>query len=179
MLSYRPPVPQLVLNVLNGNGSHAAADTLVDQGTHDRTRGGNMPSFDSTIDAVVTSLLTTVATDSWGEFKRALSRILGRGDDQRAARHEDALDEDHDALIDAQESGNDQRVTRIRASWEERLIRLIEQEPDSVEKLAVLAERFAPPPTPGSVNVSNLARDRAVLGSSVSGNVNMTVDRRD
>lgn len=117
--------------------------------------------------AVVTALGTTVATDAWNGFKHALSKILARGDQGDVEQEETRLDRVHDKLVTARETGDDQRVARIDATWSERLIEFLEDYPEQADALQALAAAYGAERHAGGANQTVINRNIAMENSTI------------
>jgi hypothetical protein len=90
------------------------------------------------------TVVASASTDAWGATKRGISRLLGRGDPQRAQVAEGRLEATREQLIGA--AG--QELARVRAEqasvWQTRLADLLEEFPELAEELRVLVEQINP-----------------------------------
>jgi hypothetical protein len=88
------------------------------------------------------TVVAAASTDVWGSAKSGLARLLGRGDEKRAALAEGRLEEARVQLATASGPEADQARARVEAAWQTRLVDLLEEYPDAAADLRALMEQL-------------------------------------
>jgi len=88
------------------------------------------------------TVVAAASTDAWGAAKSGLARLLGRGDEKRAALAERRLEEARERLAAASGPEEEQARAQLAAAWQTRLVDLLEEYPDAAAGLRALVERL-------------------------------------
>ena len=86
------------------------------------------------------TLVTAMATDLWTEIRKRLPLMLSRGDRRVEALQRQLLDESHQAVAEAGESGRRMAAERERHRWETSLRQALVCHPDLALELALLLQ---------------------------------------
>ena len=84
------------------------------------------------------AVVTAAATDAWGTVKAGVARLLGRGDQDKAAVAERRLEDTRGQLAAVAQAELAAAQVRLAAAWQARLADLLEDDPGAVVELRVL-----------------------------------------
>jgi hypothetical protein len=87
------------------------------------------------------TVVTAAVTDAWGTAKRGFARLLGRGDPARTELAERRLEQTHDQLTGVPAADLAQARSQLEATWQTRLLDLLEEHPEVAADLQALVEQ--------------------------------------
>lgn len=118
-----------------------------------------------------TTLVTAMATDAWAVIRSGFARLPGRGEPDRIATLERALDEARAELAVLPDAARQQAAADQAAAWHAALAELLTDQPQAAAALAeLLAQAGGPAPADGTVTQYAVATgdaQQAVQGHGV------------
>ncbi|MFI8520019.1 hypothetical protein ACIGEZ_19615 [Streptomyces sp. NPDC085481] len=96
------------------------------------------PELAALASSAATALVAAWTTDAWAGVRQRVIRLLGRGDDARAAAAAAELDAGHADVVAAGAAGDVARRAEVERVWSDRLGRLVVEESAAVDELRVV-----------------------------------------
>src|SRR5258708_2805146 len=97
------------------------------------------------------AVVTVAVTDAWQTARRGFARLLGRGDPQRTALAERRLDQTREQLAGVPAAELEQVQAQLAATWQTRLLDLLDEHPETVADLRALVEQVRAQLSAGAV----------------------------
>ena len=88
--------------------------------------------------AAAAALVGSMATDGWRKAKDVFAAVCGRNRPEAVQDVSAELEADQQRVLIARRTGDERAEEDVRAHWDGRLRRLVEQRPDAVAELATL-----------------------------------------
>ena len=128
------------------------------------------------------TVVAAAATDAWALAKRGFARLLGRGDSTQTELAERRLEQTREQLTGVPAAELEQERARVAATWQTRLLDLLEEHPETAADLRALVEEVQAQLPAGGVSATghgvavgrdaNLrASDGGVAAVEIHGNV--------
>ncbi|GAA2775842.1 hypothetical protein RMN57_23605 [Kitasatospora sp. CM 4170] len=100
------------------------------------------PELAALASTAATALVTAWTTDAWTGLKQGLGRLIGRGNDHRAAVVAADLATTQTELAAADATGDLDRVAQVEQAWRDRLRLLLAEDPAAEAELRLILDDF-------------------------------------
>ncbi|MBV1957733.1 MULTISPECIES: hypothetical protein [unclassified Streptomyces] len=105
------------------------------------------PELAALASSAATALVAAWTTDAWTGAKQRLARLLGRGNDDQAAAAAAELTTAQADLAAADAAGDLARSAEVERAWQDRLRRLLAEEPTAAAELRLILGDLQQPGT--------------------------------
>jgi hypothetical protein len=129
--------------------------------------------------AVMAAMAKSLTSDAWDGFKKAFSKILGRGNKSETNREEAELDRDREKLLAIREKGDIERAKRMDAKWSLKIEEFLEDHPECADEFRAMAEEYGAESSAAAASQTvinrNISMDNSRIISGGIGDVHVTL----